>query len=172
MATLSNSNFIRVTCKKHASGCDLINKKHLLFTLISRKGIMFRRKSLKFFLILCLTLPFSPTGFRSHITFHLFVSHLSTSHQHSLITPVIPYTTFTKVQWLPIVLAPPALFTSHTSQFLLPCYSFACMPADPEMQQWKWRRNIRLSTTTRKHVLSRYMSVQLNSITISPICLH
>lgn len=68
---------------------------------------------------------------------------------------------------------PPALFTSHHVQFLLPCYySFPCMPADPEMQQWKWRGNIRLSATTRKHVLSRSVSVQLNSITISPICLH
>lgn len=44
--------------------------------------------------------------------------------------------------------------------------------ADPEMQQWKWRGNIRLSAATRKHVLSRSVSAHLNSITISPICLH
>ncbi len=46
------------------------------------------------------------------------------------------------------------------------------MPVDPEMRQWKLGGNIRLSATTRKHVLLRSVSVQLNSITISPICLH
>lgn len=52
-----------------------------------------------------------------------------------------------------------------------------CSPATPflicqQMQQWKWRWNIRLSSTTRKHALSWSVLVQLNSITISPICLH
>lgn len=40
------------------------------------------------------------------------------------------------------------------------------------MQQCRWRGSIRLRSTTRKHVLSRSVSIQLNSITICPICLH